>query len=361
MSGERSHGEMLAKFDDLYEGFYPWLAGQYDPGYGGFYYARSSREDPEFQPDIESTSQALSIIQRSGLLEKMPDGMRRRLIAFYHQRQAPEGYFYDPHNNMRAVDRMVARALNFSARYLEALGDRPRYPLPGSAGIASLPEYMRSPAVFRQWMDERPWDYAWMACDNIGAAGFYLRYLPEAERNLLLDLIWDYIESRQNPETGMWGGGRPYVQLSGAFKFTALYEEYGRAMPRPQQLYQTVLRTIREDVSEDMCWTRNTVDLLATLEPQIGPYPEADLREILAITYRNLCQYLKPDGGFSRHVGHSLAIPNNVPLGKGLAEGDMNAATQALRIRSLCHRIAGQPEPPLSKYTQGFYERMAQK
>ena len=75
--------ERLKKFDKLYEGFYTWLAGQYAPEYGGFYYARSSRTDPQFQPDIESTAQALSILQRSRLLGSMPELMRQQLIAFF--------------------------------------------------------------------------------------------------------------------------------------------------------------------------------------------------------------------------------------------------------------------------------------
>jgi hypothetical protein len=34
-------------------------------------------------------------------------------------------------------------------------------------------------------------------------------------------------------------------------------------------------------------------------------------------------------------------LPLPVLLGKGLVEGDMNAATQALLIRSLCRQLAG--------------------
>lgn len=349
---------MLARFDGLYEGFYQWLAGQYDPQYGGFYYARSSKTSPTFQPDIESTSQALNALQRSNLLGAMPDWMRQQLIAFYQARQVPEGYFYDFQNEMRTVDRMVARALNFSTNYLKLLGAEPLYPLPGTSGMASLPDYMKSLTIFKQWMDERPWDYAWMACDNIAAASVYLRFLPVAERQAFLDLIWAFIQERQNPETGMWGGGRPYIQLSGAFKFTALYQEYHQPMPHAEKLYQSILRTIRTDISEDMCWTRNTVDLLATLKPQLGSYPDADVQEILTITYQNLKRYLKPDGGFSRHVEHSLETPNDVPLGLGLVEGDMNASTQAMRVRTLCHQIAGVPEQPLYQYSTGFYEKI---
>ncbi len=352
--------ERLKKFDKLYEGFYTWLAGQYAPEYGGFYYARSSRTDPQFQPDIESTAQALSILQRSRLLGSMPELMRQQLIAFFQKRQTPEGYFYDPHNRMREVDRMVGRAVMYSAGSLRLLGAKPLYPLPGSSGRQSLPPHLQSLAAFKQWIDERPWDYAWMACDNLQAAGVFLRQLPENERKEYMDYLWKYLEEHQDPETGMWGDGRPYIKISGAFKLALLYGSFQKTLPRPERIYRYLLYTLREDVSEDMCWTRNPMDLLCALKPVIGPYPLEEAEEIIEITFENLKRYLKPDGGFSRHVEHSLEIPNNVPLGKGLAEGDMNAGTQALRIRSACYEFINMQryDVPLTQYTDGFYEKI---
>lgn len=350
--------EKLEQFDHLYKGFYTWLAGQYDPEYGGFYYARSSKGDPRFQPDIESTAQAINILEASDLLKTMPETMRHKLIVFFQSRQVPEGYFFDPHNNMRKVDRMVGRAVNYSSNCLRRLGAKPIYPLPGTKGMATLPDYLKSVDGFRKWLDERPWDYAWMAGDNIQAAGIFIRQLPEGERTVLLNLVWDYLETHQDPVTGMWGGGRPYIRLSGAFKLALFYDMFHKEIPRADRIYQSVLKTLREDVSEDMCWTRNPMDLLRVLHYQLGSYPEKDLTEVIEITYRNLKQYLKPDGGFSRHPDRSLETPNNVQLGKGLVEGDMNAGTQAVRIRSLCYSLAGVQARTLAEYTKGFYEKV---
>ncbi len=55
----------------------------------------------------------------------------------------------------------------------------------------------------------------------------------------------------------------------------------------------------------------------------------------------------------------SLEIPNNVPLGKGLVEGDMNASTQALRIRKTAYEVSGRLENMdyLEQYTQDFYDQ----
>jgi hypothetical protein len=113
----------------------------------------------------------------------------------------------------------------------------------------SLPEYMQSPAVFRKWLEDRPWDDAWMAGDNIQATGVFLRQLNEADRSVLLNLVWDYLETHQDSETGMWGGGRPYIKLSGAFKLALFYGSLRRKFPRAGRTYQSILKTLRETVS----------------------------------------------------------------------------------------------------------------
>ncbi|MDQ8736896.1 hypothetical protein [Paenibacillus sp. LHD-38] len=44
-------------------------------------------------------------------------------------------------------------------------------------------------------------------------------------------------------------------------------------------------------------------------------------------------------------------------MSEGKAEGDMNAATQALLIRSLCHKLAGLEPPALKeKQLSTFYD-----
>jgi hypothetical protein len=369
MSKTKQIFEVLNAFDPLFQKFYPWLAGQYDPSYGGFYYAASSKprahgsESPEFQPDIESTGQAVHILGNSNLLPQMPEKMKRQLISFFQKRQTPEGYFFDPHNNMCNIERMVGRAIMYSSTSLEMLGARPLYSLPGSnENRATLPEHFKSLDALKKWVDERPWHNAWMACDNIQANNVYLRAMPQAEAGKYIEFICNYLLEHQDPQTGLWGEGRPYIKISGAFKLALFYRNIGKPMPKADLIYKSILNTLHHDISEDMCWTRNPMDLLLVLKRQLGAYPEEVLLDILTITFQNLQQYLKPDGGFSRHVDCSLEIPNNVPLGKGLVEGDMNASTQALRIRKTAYEVSGHMENMnyLEQYTKGFYDKLSE-
>ena len=81
-----------------------WLAGLYDKESGGFYYAESSRDNPEFEPDIESLVQAILLLDRMGLITRdenrkfiTPASFKDTSLRFLNERQEPDdGYFYDP-------------------------------------------------------------------------------------------------------------------------------------------------------------------------------------------------------------------------------------------------------------------------
>ncbi len=354
--------QQLRDMDALLKDFYRWLAGQYDPQSGGFYYAHSSIGHPEFQPDIESTAQAVNIMAASGLIPAMPEWMKKGLISFFHQRQQPEsGFFYDPHNGMAKVDRMAGRAVNYSVSSLRLLGAAPLYPVPGVGGTGTLPEYMRDLPPFKRWMSERTWSNAWSACDNISATTIFIEHLPEKEKQAYLDAVVDFLAEKQDPETGMWGGGRPYIRISGVFKLMLFYRRFNIPLPGAREILASLFQALRADTSEDMCWTRNSVEVLAALKYQISGIPRADIAECFEITLKNLGRYLKADGGFSRHLESSMESPNEMPLGLGLAEGDMNAGTQALRVRNLCYGIAGEKAGPLREFIENFFEICAGK
>ncbi|WP_370621921.1 hypothetical protein [Bacillus sp. JCM 19034] len=84
----------LQQLDEQYHELFKWLAGQYDSKTGGFYYAKSSREDDRFTPDIESTAQAMNILIRNEALDNSPKQIKEKLIRFFQNKQVKEtGYF----------------------------------------------------------------------------------------------------------------------------------------------------------------------------------------------------------------------------------------------------------------------------
>lgn len=133
--------QALAGLDQLFEGFFEWLEGQYDPKSGGFFYARSSKESGQFIPDIESTAQAVNIMERAGILERLSPEIKGGLIRFFQGKQDPSGYFFDEDPNMRLDEVIVGRAIGYSSHSLHKLGAAPLYPLPN---VQNAPSYMES-------------------------------------------------------------------------------------------------------------------------------------------------------------------------------------------------------------------------
>ena len=81
-----------------------WLAGLYDAKSGGFYYSNSARDTEGFLPDLESTYQAIYLLQLGGMYKTgpvpesiMPGEIQEGLVKFaYELQDESDGYFYHP-------------------------------------------------------------------------------------------------------------------------------------------------------------------------------------------------------------------------------------------------------------------------
>lgn len=366
---------ILEQGDTLFEGFFEWLEGQYDPNSGGFYYARSSRDSGEFTPDIESTAQALNIIERCGLQPYLTEEMRNGVIRFFQVRQDPvTGFFYDANPNMKKDDVMVGRALGYSFRALQKFGAAPLYPLPGSGSegtAGAFPSYCQSPEAYGEWLRSISLANSWRGCDRLCNSAPYLMQMGEEKRGPFLQQALSYFANIQNPETGLWGEGTPYVQISGTFKLLTFYNRFQVPLPRTQEIYNSLLYALRHETATDMCYIRNPISLLSAINI---PIPEQELAEIAEITLHNMSRLKRSDGGFSREIDHSPSAPNvaqvkhgeyypdmpiAVPIGKGEVEGDMNAGTQAVLIRYSLRQFAGLDEAMLPAAKAWLSSRLA--
>jgi len=352
---------IAAGMDALFDGFYSWLAARYDPASGGFWYAASSPSLPGAEPDIESSAQALSVLERSGLLGGLGKPMLDRMTSFFQRKQDAEtGLFLDRDPAMRKDEVMVGRAMGYATRALASLGAGPLRHLP-SPSLA--PEYMASPESYVAWLRGVDLRSAWRGCDLMMSANHYLERLPPREARAFVEAAATYFASIQDPATGLWGGGGLYTRLSGAFKMNMFYRRFGLPMPRAEAIYRSALRCLEEEEALDMCWIRNPLDLLDSFAGRVRP-SAGELAGILAATARNMARLKRPDGGFSRELRGSPVAPNvaqvkegesypdmpePVRLGRGLVEGDMNAATQALLVRRIARELAGlRAAPPPS-------------
>ncbi|MFC0473306.1 hypothetical protein ACFFHM_23085 [Halalkalibacter kiskunsagensis] len=364
-SNTKSIVDVLEKMELQYQGLFRWLAGQYDSVTGGFYYARSSIGDHRFIPDIESTSQGLNILLRNDLIKDMPEQMRRQMIRFFQQKQHEKsGFFYDENPAMRKDEVMVHRAINYSTGSLRKLGSAPLYPLPLEAETA--PSYVETPETYLEKWSSIDLSNSWRGCDLLATSCVYIAEMPREDQKPFLDKAVRFLESIQDADTGLWGGGSLYVRISGTFKLHTFYSKFNIPMPNTDRIYESILTCLRTEEAKDMCYIRNPIDLLSYMEV---PIPNEELLEILETTTENIGKLKREDGGFSREIDLSPPAPNvaqvkrgefypNMPeavcLGKGLYEGDMNASTQATLIRQQCYRLADLFAKPLKNSNDFF-------
>ncbi|UOE93051.1 prenyltransferase/squalene oxidase repeat-containing protein [Alkalihalobacillus sp. LMS39] len=357
--------DLFMEMEDVFDGIFQWLASQYDKRSGGFYYAQSSIDDEYLSPDIESTAQALNILQRNELLDNLPEQMKEQLINFFQKKQDnSSGYFYDVNPLMKQDEVMVHRALSYAVGSLRRLGASPLYPLPIASEAA--PPYVKSIEAYRKQWDTINFSNSWRGCDRFATSCVYMEEIPENKQKRFVNEAVQYLLERQNKETGLWGEGSLYVQLSGTFKLYTFFSKYQIPFPHKEKIYQSILTCLRTEHAEDMCYIRNPIDLLSYMDVEI---PEKELVEILTITFENMSKLKRSDGGFSRELQGSPPAPNvaqvkkgehyplmpePVLLGRGKVEGDMNATTQATLIRLKCHRLAGQKVVPI-KGSEQFY------
>ena len=135
-----------------------WLAGLYDPSYGGFYYSNSARDNEPYRPDLESTAFALSLITANGAIsngsEELPAEVCRSIVDFARELQSPiDGYFYHPQwpagKENLAGDRYgrdIATASHFITSFSvdrDGGGKKKQYPkwcIPGTSAKCELHE-----------------------------------------------------------------------------------------------------------------------------------------------------------------------------------------------------------------------------
>lgn len=266
---------------------------------------------------------------------------------------------------MRHDDVMVGRALGYSLGALRKLGTSPLYPLPVDRHAA--PDYCRSPEAYASWLRSVSLANSWRGCDRLCNSAPHLQQMAPAERGPYLTEAMSYFAEKQDAVTGLWGEGTPYVRISGTFKLLTFYHRFHIPLPRPREIYDSLLQALRYEEAVDMCYIRNPISLLSAMGLSL---PAAELYEIADHTLQNMQRLKREDGGFSRELDHSPPAPNvaqvkpgeyypdmpaAVPLGKGEVEGDMNAGTQAVLIRYSLRQLGGLADTHLSQSQHKFF------
>ena len=340
---------------------YLWFAGLYDKEIGGFYYSNSGRDNEPFRPDIESTNQATNFMLSSGLIkepEDLPLAMREQMTRFCQSLISPtDGYIYHPQwdyndPNWIMKDSRMGRDLTWAIDMARKFKFKYPYPTANERLKASATQsdngdksniapHLRSPEAFVAYLDTYDWENnAYFSGNNVVAQ---VNQIISAG---LRDTMIEYLNKKQNPETGLWGVQGGYMGINALLKISSAYREAKAILPNADKAMQAAIDCITSDEKcGTICFQYNawfSVSNLIEILQNLGT-PEA-LREAdkamtllinnapaaIRATTAKVLTFAKSDGAFSYLPESSTGFSQKAPVSIHMTvESDVNASVIA--------------------------------
>ena len=330
----------------LYSGkLIDWLADLYDPQVGGFYYSNSGRDTDGYLPDIESTYQAVNILTHGGVFDSVkdfPDSMKNGIKNFTLSLfSEDDGYIYHPQWGKSISDSRRGRDLNWAVNLSSSFGFD--FPSPTAhqrlAGNkekepAAIPPHLKDKRAFLSYLESFDWKTKAYSAGNQLAA-----QINEISARGLLDTALDFLDSVQNPDTGVWHTDSGYAAVNAAFKISFLYIAGQRRMPNTDLLLDSAISAITTDKENPgtVCYVYNTwyniLNILKTLDTEdaVTSRMLEGAPDAIRKTTEKLSLFRIDDGSFSMCQGHTVAESQRarVALSNNIKEGDVNATVIA--------------------------------
>ena len=340
---------------------YLWLASLYDKEIGGFYYSITGRDNEPFRPDIESTYQAVGLMLGSGLLarsEDLPLPMREQIIKFCQSLISPEdGYIYHPQwdysdPEWRHKDSRLGRDLNWANQLSNWFNFKYPYPtayerLKASAeggekkNVGESAPHLASAKALIEYLDSYDWDEdAYFSGNNV------VSQVNQIISAGLGDVMIDFLNKKQNPETGLWGSKGGYIGINALLKISSAYRAAKAEFPSAEKAMQAAIDCITSDeYCGTICFQYNALfsvsNLLGILK-NLGTkqsLESADKAQTLLLknapaviraTTEKVKLFARDDGGFSYQQNRSAAFSQGAPVAIPMTlEGDVNASAIA--------------------------------
>ena len=399
--GER----LVLAMKDLYEAYSPemidWFASLYAPGIGGYYYSESARDgdfttrgDTRFEllPDAESTRQALSVWYLSGMMEHVgndrikaiPEWMRKEIVGYMKSLQDPEsGFFYHPQWGKEFTDNYIlrrARDLLWATGTLDELDSAPTYNTPnGFAGdgidkdgnrvtltktgkktdqdtatddASCYPPHLESDETFMKYLldleEARHGDFYSVGSQLTSESPQFVardkQLSAEGKSYRLMDVVCDWLDGKQSPETGF------FTSINGLLKVSGVYLRASREIPNAELAVKSSVEFIlSETPARSIVELYNPWNAIANTIGSVRKYGKtldidgkpldgaaradrmiAFVRDnapaLILKTKEKLMPYAKPMGSFSYTPNGPAINSCGMPVvDKQLVEGDINA------------------------------------
>ncbi len=359
----RDVGEAVRELYSLYTPeLYRWIGGLWSNEHGGFYYSNSARDNGEFLPDLESTSQALGHLEMTGILSpdhsELPEKMKEKLYSFVTSKQdKDDGYFYHPQWGKDINVSRRGRDSDHAAGILEMIGAAPLYKTANErlsdnercAETVNAAPHLASRAAFLDYLEGLD-----ILGDSYAKGHILSAEVSQIRAAGLADVCADYLSSIQFKESGLWAREPSYLSLSGLLKITGTYKGLGKEFPNMRNALRSAIEIAMSEepapctvlVYNPICSVQNLFEIASSSgEEALTSEARAILKEkaaaLIKRTAEKLSIFRKTDGAFSYNADSSTGISQKVPVSLGLCESDMNATALCDSSRVRCLNIIG--------------------
>lgn len=390
-----------------------WLANLYEPnicictqlngeetcqktkycGSGAFYYSNSGRDTVGFMPDVESTTQAITILSSAGLggYSALTPEMRTKIGRFVLALQEPNGFFYHPQWGVEFTDGKLSRRgrdLNWATGILNNLGIKPIYDTPNgikgsgvlltasplnesystaisrvvaTASTAEVPSHLVDKEAFLEYLAGMNLLTSSYSIGNTISAQISQiiardkELLAEGADYSLVDILVEWLNSNMIEEVGHWNGvidsatGQVvpvtnYFAVNGIMKISSIYSAVKREFPHADKAAMAAAEAITSDepvkhiVDIYNNWYALTYLFNNIKEFSSDPSSVDEIRDslfangtaVIDATREKVTVFLKNDGSFSYAEKTSASSSQGCPVAvPNSNEGDVNATNLA--------------------------------
>lgn len=220
-----------------------------------------------------------------------------------------------------------------------------------------LPTYLTSATALRQWLESFDWENKPYSSGNQLSAA-----RGEIVRLGLEDVVNEFIDGIQNVDTGLWGPGRTFEEVSAAMKLSGYYNS--RPYPHAKKMLESVIFALQHEVPRQIYFVYNPLYLIKNViisgtvgfDPEIDAILQENMIEIIRGTKDNLLRFKQPDKAFSYLERGSSPTSQGATVSLGLREADMNATRGANNTVDFLYEIVGIPRPTMSQYAAEFWD-----
>lgn len=202
-------------------------------------------------------------------------------------------------------------AMHLTAHVLPALhllGGRPKY-------LLNFAQKFLDRKYLLDWLNQRDWREAWLEGNNLVFVGQFLVYLWEYEQREeakpALDLFFDWLDSQQDPTTGLWGTNgycSNFEAMCGGYHQLIIYNYCQRPIRHKESLIDVTLALQHRDGGfaprggGGACEDADAVDILVNMY-KLTDHRRNHIYRALKKALRSILRKQQADGGFVYRLG----------------------------------------------------------